>query len=396
MTDHERGRSDQGARGRVSRRRVLTAGAGAALALGGLTVARAWPVGDDGDPLWLQAPDSQHADLAPAAEPDPPPAEARTSNDPPSAQADVPAVSDVARTEPWDALRFLAGRHPRYPGASLDTLMGFSPANILETMDTVVMDAVHANRGGAALVTLYRLIAVETLEALLAVYGDAPVVLALDAGHGGKRGVFYDPGSNGTEAEHTRQVVVAIEERAADARYAGITVRRIFNDAIGDDFSLPPPEDRKGAAALTMRLVRGAMLAQEVAAWNAARPDALVALHMLSVHFNAGSGGILVLHQGGAAPDAFRSLSVAFARSYVASARPALNRSGLLPSQLSLALGTGLSDDALLYEPAFRTGTINPYTGVNRSSFPRRYAMLQSSLLQRDYALGALIYNKLV
>jgi hypothetical protein len=242
---------------------------------------------------------------------------------------------------------------------------------------------------------VYGLIAAQVLEGLLAVYGDAPLLLALDAGHGGKPGVHFDPGANGTEAWHNRRTVDAIEAAATAPRYASITIRRVFNDAIGDDFGLPPPEDRKGAAALTLRLVRAAILAHEADAWNAAHPDAAVALHMLSVHYNAGSGGILVLHQGGSVPAEFQRRSVAYARAYVNAARPVLNRSGLLPYQLALALGTGLSDDRILYEPPFRLNRVNPYTGVDRSGFPRRYAMLQSSLLQRDYALGALIYHGL-
>jgi hypothetical protein len=247
-----------------------------------------------------------------------------------------------------------------------------------------------------ALDRVYRIIAEQVLETMLTVYGDAPVVLALDAGHGGKRGVFYDPGSNGTEAGHTRAVVELIEERAAEPRYASLTLRRVFNDEIGDDFGLPPPEDRKGAAALTTRNARSAMLAHEAAAWNRAHPDQSVAVHVVSVHFNAGSGGILVLHEGPAVPEEFRQRSIRYARAYVESARPALNASGLLPYPLRLALGTGLWDDTLLYEPPFRANRVNPYTGADRSTFPRRYAMLQASLLQRDYALGALIYNGLV
>ncbi len=294
------------------------------------------------------------------------------------------------------ALLFLAGRDPRYPGASLDSLMGFSPADILETMDTDVLDTVYARRGWDALVALYRIIAAHLLDALLAVYGDAPVVLALDAGHGGKRGVYYDPGSNGTEADHARRVVAFVEERVTDPRYAGIAVRRIFNDDLGDDFGLPPPNDRRGAAALTIRNARAAMLAYQAARWNEAHPDEPVAVHVVSVHFNAGSSGTLVLHEGTAVPAHFRDLSVAYARAYVDGVRPALNATGLLPYSLRLALGTGLSDDALLYEPPFRFPTpINPYTGVDRSKFPRRYAMLQSSLLQRDYADGALRYRGL-
>jgi hypothetical protein len=244
--------------------------------------------------------------------------------------------------------------------------------------------------------SLYRLIADEVLEALFTVYQGAPVLLALDAGHGGKRGVYYDPGANGTEAVHTRAVVAAIEERAADPRFASITIRRIVNDEIGDDFGLPPPEDRKSAASLTLRNVRASMLAFEVDAWNRRNDQSPVALHVLSVHFNAGSGGILVLHQGNGVPDAFRDRSIAYAEAYVGWARPALNDAGLLPYHLSLALGSGLSDDRVLYEPMIRTNRFNPYTGIDRWSLPRRYAMLQDSPLQQDYALGALIYYGLV
>jgi hypothetical protein len=365
---------------RLSRRRLLAAGAGAALLLGGARRTGARPVWDERDVAY------DHTGTAPGAA-----AATLTRQEPEPA-----TLSDVARTEPWEALLFLAGRDSRYPGATVDSLMGFSPANILETMDAVVLDAVQASRGSGALGTLYGLIAAHALEALLAVYGDAPLVLALDAGHGGRPGVHHDPGANGTEAWHTRRTVEAIEAAADNPRYASITIRRIFNDAIGDDFGLPPPEDRKGAAALTLRLVRAAMLAREVDSWNTAHPDTPAALHMLSVHYNAGSGGILVLHQGGSMPAEFQGRSIAYARGYVNAARAALNRTGLLPYQLALALGTGLSDDRVLYEPTFRLNRVNPYTGVDRTSFPRRYAMLQSSLLQRDYALGALIYHGLV
>lgn len=305
--------------------------------------------------------------------------------------------SAVDQVEPWDGLLFLAGTHPRYPGADLDAIMGFSAADILETMDTVTLDSIEARLGGNAVLRVYRIIAEQILESVLAVYGDAPVLLALDAGHGGKRGVFFDPGANGTEWYHNRQVVAAVEERLADTRYASISTRRIFNDAIGDDFLLPPPEDRKGAAALTLRNIRAAMLAREVATWNRTHPNEQFFLHVLSVHFNAGSGGTLVLHQGDAVPEQHRAWSIAYAQTYVALARPALNNSGLMPYALGLPLGTGLSDDRVLYEPMMRLPSrINPYTGRDRSTFPRRYAMLQASLLQRDYAEGALRFHGLV
>lgn len=390
---------------RLSRRGILVAAGGAGLLLAGGRRIGAWPAWDAGSGAWpgaaIHEPVSANLSSIPvevgsASEPPSAASSAASQSATAGAEPLAPVLSDVARIEPWEALLFLAGRDPRHPGAGLDTLMGFSPADILETMDTVVMDSVLANRGGSALGTLYGLIAGQVLDALLAVYGDQSVVLALDAGHGGKRGVFYDPGSNGTEAEHTRRTVEAIEARAADPRYVSITIRRIYNDEIGDDFGLPPPEDRKSAAALTMRLIRAAMLAHEADAWNGAHPDAPVAVHLLSVHYNAGSGGILVLHQGASIPPAFQQRSIAYAGAYVQHARPALNRTGLLPYQLGLALGTGLSDDRLLYEPPFRVAARNPYTGADRSSFPRRYAMLESSLLQRDYAHGALIYNGLL
>lgn len=310
-------------------------------------------------------------------------------------QPTEPTFSRVEEVGPWEVLLYLAGRHPRYPGANLDSMMGFSAADILETMDTDVLDTVATRRGEAAVAQLYRLIAHHLLDTLLVVYGEAPVLLALDAGHGGLRGVYFDPGANGTEWYHTRRVVEAVEALAAEPAYASITIRRIFNDAIGDDFGLPERYERHSATALVIRNARAAMLAYEADAWNRQHPDRAVAVHVISVHFNVGSGGILVLHQGEAVPDMFRERSVAYARVYLNAARAALNQSGLLPYPLRLALGTGLSDDRLLYDPPYRL-TVNPLTGVDRSKLPRRYAMLQASLLERDYADGALRYHGLV
>ncbi|MFN8559187.1 MAG: hypothetical protein U0531_18225, partial [Dehalococcoidia bacterium] len=263
----------------------------------------------------------------------------------------APSFSDVAAVGPDEGLLYLAGRHPRYPRANLDSLMLYSPAVILETMDTDVLDTVHYRAGWGALSRLYDIIARALLDAVVAEYGGAPVVLALDAGHGGKRGVYYDPGSQGTEADHTRQVVDAVEQIMGEPAYAPITVRRIFNDTIGDDFGMPPPNDRKGAASLTLRNIRASMLAYEADAWNDAHPDQPVQALTVSVHFNAGSGGILVLHQGAHAPAPMYDRSVSFATTYIDTALPRLTASGLLPYPLRLALGTGLSDDRLLYEP---------------------------------------------
>lgn len=365
----------------VTRRRLLAAVgvAGAALTLG-CTYDGSWPALDSGN----------------SGEPDQQPATAAAALTRAQPVSDKPAFSEVRLVEPWDGLRYLAGKHARYPGANLDSIIAFSAADILETADTDVMDSVQARYGERGVATLYRIIAEHILESLLDVYGGAPVVLALDAGHGGLRGVYFDPGSQGTEYLHARRVVDAIEELLAGPRYAAVTVRRVYNDDIGDDFFLPPPNDRKGAAALTMRAIRASMLAYEAAAWNAAHPEAQAAVHVLSVHFNGGSGGILVLHQGETVPDVYRDRSIAYAQTYIARTRPALIATGLLPYRLGLALGAGLSNDQLLYEPPNRPNTINPYTGVDRARLPRRYAMLQASLLERDYADGALRYHKLV
>jgi hypothetical protein len=379
----------------LSRRHVLAAAA-ASLTLactGGATVHRqtaGTSAKTDADPTAMRVAAAPARPSASAS-----PATARVTATQPPVPIE-PRFSDVAAVTPDEALLYLAGRHPRYPGAGLDSLMGYSAADILETMDTDVLDTVAARHGADALVSLTRAIAGLLLDALLAVYGGARVLLALDAGHGGNPGVFYDPGSNGTEAVHTREVAAAVEDLAADGRYGTITIRRIFNDAIGDDFGLPPPYDTyKSAAALTIRNVRGSMLAYEAAAWNRDHPDAPVAVHVVSIHFNAGSKGILVLHQGEAVPADFRARSIAYARDYLAAALPALSATGLLPYTLRPALGTGLSDDTLLYAPPYAAHPINPLTGVDRSKLPRRYAMLQASPVERDYAEGVLRYRGL-
>jgi len=261
-------------------------------------------------------------------------------------------------------------------------------------MDTELMDEIAWRGGPAAMSRLYRLIAVQLLDALRWVYTPLPVVLALDAGHGGHPDVYYDPGANGTEAMHTRRVVEELEELADTKAYAGITVRRIFNDTIGDHFRMPSWYDCDGASSRTLRNVRAAMLVHEAAAWSRAQPRNPVAVHMLSVHFNAGSGGILVLHQGDAVPEHLRELSVAYAEAYVERTRPALHASGMLPYPLRLMFGSGLSDDRLLYDspPCF---TFNPYTGADLRRLPARYSMLQASPEQRDFVAGVLRYHGL-
>jgi hypothetical protein len=189
-------------------------------------------------------------------------------------------------------------------------------------------------------------------------------------------------------------VVEALEELPGTKAYAGITVRRIFNDTIGDDFGMPSWYDCDGATSRTLRNVRAAMLTHQAAEWNRQHARNPVAVHMLSVHFNAGSGGILVLHQGESVPDALRDWSVAYAEAYVERMLPALDTSGMLPYPLRLMFGNGISDDRLLYDspPCF---VFNPYTGTDLRSMPARYSMLQASPEQRDFVAGVLRYHGL-
>jgi hypothetical protein len=314
----------------------------------------------------------------------------------PTAGAASPSFSNVAEAGPDEIVQYLAGKHPLYPGAGTGNFLGYSPADILESLDTVVLDAVGDRFGDSAMRILEQVVAKNLLDALLAVYGNHPVVLALDAGHGGKPGVYFDPGSNGTESLRTREVVAMVDELAQANSYSSITIRHIFNDAIGDDFGLPRPQDRKDRAQLVIRNARASMLAYEANAWNRSHPDSEVAVHMVSVHFNANSGGTLVLHEGDDVPALFQQRSIAFARSYVEHARPALNATGLLSPPLGLVSGDGLHDDSLMFAPPVRaTGArVNPLTG-NALHGPPRYAMLQASMLEADYVLGLLRYRGL-
>ena len=309
---------------------------------------------------------------------------------------DQPAFADVSVAGPDDVAAYFAGRLPGFPGATIDNYLGYSPADILESMDTVWLDQVGSTYGDVGLQRVYTIVAQNLLDSLLAVYQSRPVVLALDAGHGGRADVFYDPGSNGTEAIHTRKVVGVVEQFVQDSRYASITVRRIFNDAIGDDFGLPPPQDSKTRAQLVLRNGRASMLAYQANAWNRSHAAAPIALHVVSVHFNANSGGTLVLHEGDDVPAEFAGRSVAYAQDYVGHARPALNASGVLAQPLDLVNGNGLHDDSLMFPPPLRAGgaRVNPLTG-NAFHGPPRYAMLQASLLEQDYVLGLLKYRGL-
>jgi hypothetical protein len=304
-----------------------------------------------------------------------------------AAQSLATSLPEVTEVDVEEAIAFLAGAHPDYPDASLDSIIDFSAANIVETMDTGVLDEVHARRGPKQLFLLYGVMGFELLEALLDAYGARPVVLALDAGHGGKRGIYYDPGANGTEAVHARGVVAAIEDLATDRRYDSVVIRRIFNDDVGDDFGMPSGYDCDGSGQRLLRNVRASMLRYETERLSGAHAANEVALHVLSVHFNDGANGVLALHQGESVRDSYRERSMDFATAYVERVQSALNAAGLLPRALDRALGTGLSDDRMLYDPPL-CYRINPYTGVDQRTLPARYALLQSSLMERDFADG--------
>jgi len=59
-------------------------------------------------------------------------------------------ISNVAEVGPDEIVQFFAGRHPRYPGAGAANFLGFSPADILETMDTVALDEAGDRFGDGA------------------------------------------------------------------------------------------------------------------------------------------------------------------------------------------------------------------------------------------------------
>jgi hypothetical protein len=286
-----------------------------------------------------------------------------------------PAFSDVSQVTPSDAVAFLAGRNSRYPGSDPAKVSSFSPSDILETMDTAILDEVRQGRGDAALRQVYEVVARDVLATLRDVASNRWMLVALDAGHGGNKSYFWDPGSNGTEALHTRAVVDAIGRLAAQPDNARIIVRRIFNDAIADDFGIGTSPNRRTIESILMRQVRAAMLALEARAWNAAHPDpaSQVDVQEVSVHFNSGAGGALVLHEGSDVSPEFQARSLEFGQRYLRRVVPDLNATGLLPSLLTLWGGDGLHDDIMMYRPNYMNGSGLP------SSFVPRYGELQGS-----------------
>lgn len=283
----------------------------------------------------------------------------------------MPRFSDVSKRTPADVVAYLEGKLPEYPGSGPNWAIDFSPSDILETMDTIVLDQVRRQRGDQALAQVYEVIARDVLATLRDEYGDRWILVALDAGHGGKKGFNWDPGSEGTEAEHTRAVAAAIIRLAARPENRHVIVRPIYNDAIADDFGLKPPRNRSTVNSTLMRQARASMLAAEAAAWNRAHPDAAdqVAVHEISVHFNVGAGSALVLHQGNTVQPEFAKRSVDFAQRYLRRVTSDLNATGLLPSPLRLWNGNGLHDDVMMYRPAALSA---PLTGATL-----RYGALQ-------------------
>src|SRR5207253_608345 len=135
-----------------------------------------------------------------------------------------------------DGLQYLVGKLPGYPGVDPSILSSFSASDILESMDTVVVDDVRARRGDAGVAALESAIARSVLDSVVDLYGNKTVLIALDAGHGGNCSYFCDPGSEGTEAIYARQVANMIVNLSDQPAYLNIYVRRIWNDGISDDF----------------------------------------------------------------------------------------------------------------------------------------------------------------
>jgi hypothetical protein len=300
----------------------------------------------------------------------------------------TPTFSDVTARTTADGIKFLQGKLAGYPGSGAASLLGFSPGDILETLDTVVVDRVGGNHGPAGLKQLYDTIASQILQTLSDLYGNAWVLVPLDAGHGGDRTEFWDPGSNGTEATHTRAVAASVLEQARAAAYSRFTVVPIFNDKIPDYFDVPGKENEPLVNQTVMRQIRAAMLASEAARWNSAHPDAAarVVVHEISIHFNSGVGGALVLHQGDTVPQAFQQQSVTYGKRYLQRVVPALNATGVLPSVLTLFGGNGLHDDVMMYTPG---GQITDDAG---RPIVLRYGMLQGGGFEAVYVQKILKY----
>ncbi len=300
-----------------------------------------------------------------------------------------PTFSDVLARTPRDGVQYLRGRLREYPGGSASSVFGFSPSDILETLDTVVVDRVRASHGDSGLNQVYDTIASQILATLRDLYGNAWVLVALDAGHGGDKAEFWDSGSNGTEALHSRAVVKSILSRAKVKEYSRFILKPVFNDNIPDNFGVPGKENEPLVNQTVMRQIRGAMLAHEAAAWNGVHqnPSDQVLVHELSIHFNSGVGGAMVLHQGDTVPKLFQQRSLDYGKRFLQRVVPALNATGVLPSVLGLFGGTGLHDDVMMYVPG---GQITDEAG---NPIVLRYGMLQGGGFARVYVQKILKYG---
>jgi hypothetical protein len=136
-----------------------------------------------------------------------------------------------------------------------------------------------------------------------------------------------------------------------------------------------------------MRQARASMLARQAAGWNAAHPDQLVTVHEISIHFNAGAGGALVLYQGDTVRPEFVQTSLAFGQQYLHRVIPDLNRTGLLPAPLHPWGGNGLHDDVMMYRPTYVDGLGLP------TNFVLRYGVLQGRGYLPRYMQKALGIN---
>jgi hypothetical protein len=167
-----------------------------------------------------------------------------------------------------------------------------------------------------------------------------------------------------------------------------MVVQPIYNDDLVDDLGVPPPRNRPTIDQLLVRQVRAAMLADEVRAWNRDHPGVPVVMHEISVHFNSGAGGALVLHQGDTVRAGYRDRSVDFGNKYLARVIAALNASGLMPTPLRYWGRSGMHDDVMLYYPPYLNGLSLP------AGFVPRYGMLQGGSYMRRYVTLVLDSNR--
>ena len=267
-------------------------------------------------------------------------------------------ASDLAPPPISHASHRTAAEAVAYVRSHPDALFDFSPSNILETLDTAVLDR------SADPETIHVTVARTALDALEELYPIGWILVPVEAGHDPR----WDPGAEGTEAEHNRAVVARMQQLASRR----VLVRPIHNDRLPDDLGLPEHLTKRTVSSVLVRQARAAMLAAEAAAWNADHPDPAdrVHVHELSVHFNAGAGGAMVLHQGETVHPERRALSEAYAEGYLALVVPRLNATGALPTRLRRWASSGKHDDVMMYRPAY-------FTAEETRGITLRYGVLQ-------------------